>query len=233
MISEVRFKGELVEATFLKRPNRFLALVKIDNNTIPSFIPNPGRMHELLKPRVRLLLNKVKKKGRKTSFDLVGVFHGDQIVSVDSRIPNKLVAVALKNEGIQEFKGYTDIKPEYSYDHTRFDFFLTDNSKPCFLEVKSCTLVKDSRALFPDAVTKRGKRHVKHLTEAREKGYRACVLFIVQRNDASVFSPNDEVDPKFAEGLRKAAEKGVEVLAYYSEFNGSRIVLRGRLRVEL
>ncbi len=228
----MRLKGELVNATFLKRPNRFLALVKMDNNIILSFVPNPGRMHELLKPRIKVLLRKVNKKSRKTSFDLVGVFHGGQIVSVDSRIPNRLVSLALKNEGIPEFKGYTDIKPEYSFNHTRFDFFLTGNLKPCFLEVKSCTLVRDNRALFPDAVTKRGRRHVEHLIEAREEAYRSCILFIVQRNDASVFSPNDEVDPKFAAVLRRAAEKGVGVLAYYSEFDGCRIALRGRLRVE-
>lgn len=84
--------------------------------------------------------------------------------------------------------------------------------------MKSCTLVKDSVALFPDAPTERGRRHVRTLVEAKKGGYRTCVLFIVQRTDAQVFAPNDEIDPEFGKALRNAFLEGVEIFAYCSEF---------------
>lgn len=190
-------------------------------------------MQELLKPGTRVVLSEVKGRDRKTRFDLIGVYHKKQIISVDSRVPNKLVYVALRNGDIEELMGYKEIKPENAYGHARFDFLLSDNSEPCLLEVKSCTLVKDGVALFPDAITVRGRKHVEQLAKAIMRGYRACVLFIVQRNHASVLSPNDEVDPEFGKALREAAENGVEIYAYYSEFVGNKNVLRGKLEVEL
>jgi sugar fermentation stimulation protein A len=233
MVTALVFCERLLEATYLNRLNCFLALVKIANKNSLSFLPNPGRMNELLKPGAKVILKMVTKRGRKTSFDLIGVLHQNQVVSVDSRIPNKLVFEALKKGDIEELKGYTKIRPEYNFNGVRFDFLLTNNSKPCLLEVKSCTFVKDGRALFPDAVTVRGRKHMEELAEAVRRGYRACVLFIVQRNDAVVLSPNDEVDPMFGEAIRKAVKKGVEVYAYYSEFDGNKILLKGKIEIEL
>jgi sugar fermentation stimulation protein A len=190
-------------------------------------------MHELLKPGAIVVLREVKRENRKTGYDLIGVLYNNQKVSVDSRIPNKLVLEALKNEDIKELQGYNTIKPEYSYGHTRFDFFLANEHERCLLEVKSCTLVKNGVALFPDAETTRGRRHLVDLMKAKKEGYRACVLFIVQRTDAKVFAPNDETDPQFGKTLRNASAKGVEVYAYYSEFSKDTITLRGKIRVEL
>jgi sugar fermentation stimulation protein A len=207
-VSEIVISEKLVEATYLARSNRFLAIVKIEDEKLPSFLPNPGRMNEMLQPGVKVILRVAKKIGRKTSYDLIGVSHRDLIISVDSRIPNKLVFSALKNGDIWELKGYKGIRPEYKYDNVRFDFLLTNNSKPCLLEVKSCTLVRASRALFPDSVTVRGRKHMEKLAEAVGRGYRACVMFIVQRDDADVFSPNDEVDPRARERSRVIHNRG-------------------------
>jgi sugar fermentation stimulation protein A len=190
-------------------------------------------MHELLRPGAAVVLHEVTKENRKTGYDLIGVLYNNQRVSVDSRIPNKLVLEALKKGDIEELHGYSTIKPEYSYGHTRFDFFLSNEEDRCFLEVKSCTLVRNGVAMFPDAVTERGRRHLLDLVKAKEEGYRACVLFIVQRTDACVFSPNDETDPEFGNALRNAALKGVEVYSYYSEFTEDKIILRGKLEVRL
>ena len=104
--------------------------------------------------------------------------------------------------------------PEYNYGHTRFDFFLSNKKERCLLEVKSTTLIEEGVAKFPDAVTERGRRHVNDLMKAREEGYRACVLFIVQRADAHTFAPCDEVDPEFGNALKNAAANRVEVYAY-------------------
>jgi len=183
LVSFIKIEGKTLRGVFQERPNRFLALVKIEDRILPSFLPNPGRMHELLTPGTQVILREVLKEDRKTDYDLIGVFYNEQMVSVDSRVPNKLVLEALKNGDIKELSEYTIIKPEYGYGHTRFDFFLANEHESCLLEVKSCTLVKDGIALFPDAETERGRRHVRDLMKAKTEGYRACVLFVVQRTD--------------------------------------------------
>jgi len=186
---------------------------------LPSFLPNPGRMHELLTPGTEVILREALKENRKTDYDLIGVFYNGEMVSVDSRVPNKLVLECLKNRDIEELSEYNTIKPEYGYGHTRFDFFLANEHESCLLEVKSSTLVKDSIAMFPDAKTERGRRHVRDLVKAKKEGYRACVLFIVQRTDAHMFAPNDETDPEFGKVLRNSAAEGVEVYAYKVEIS--------------
>jgi len=233
MVSSIAIAGKTVDGVFQERPNRFLALVRVGKRTLPSFLPNPGRMLELLTPGTQVILREVVKENRKTPYDLIGVLYNGQRISVDSRVPNKLVLEALRNKDIEELSEYDKIRPEHQYGHTRFDFLLTNKLERCLLEVKSCTLVKENRAMFPDAKTERGRRHVIDLMKAKEEGYRACVLFIVQRTDASTFSPNDETDPKFGKALREAAMKGVEVYAYSSEFAEDRITLKGKVRVEL
>jgi sugar fermentation stimulation protein A len=233
LVSFIKIEGRTFRGVFQERPNRFLALVRVEDRILPSFLPNPGRMHELLTPGTEVILREVLKEDRKTDFDLIGVFYNGQVVSVDSRVPNKLVLEALRNRDIEELSEYNIIKPEYGYGHTRFDFFLANEHESCLLEVKSCTLVKDGVALFPDAETERGRRHVRDLVKAKKEGYRACVLFVVQRTDAHVFAPNDETDSEFGKVLRDAAVEGVEVYAYYSEFVENKILLKGKVKVEL
>ena len=229
----MKIDGKILTGTFQKRPNRFLALVRIGDVTAPCFVPNPGRLLELLVPGVNVLLKEVLKEDRKTSYDLIGVWRDSQKVSIDSRVPNKLMLEALRNGDLEEFSEYNAVEPEWSYNHTRFDFFLTNGKERCVLEVKSCTLVKNGRALFPDSPTERGRRHLMDLLEAHRNGFRACVLFVVQRTDAKVFSPNDSMDMKFGEALRQAAAEGVEVYAYSSEFIDNEIVLRDKVKVDL
>ena len=190
-------------------------------------------MLDLLIPGTKVVLKKVLKEKRKTNYDLIGVFHDNQLVSVDSRVPNKLILEALKNGDLKELSMYNVIKTEHKFEHSRFDFFLANEHERCLLEVKSSTLVKDGTALFPDATTERGWRQVKNLIKSKKKGYRACLIFVVQRNDAHTFSSNDEVDPEFGQLLRSALNEGVEVFAYYLKFFERRIVLKGKLKVNI
>jgi len=232
----MRIKGKMVTGTFWERPNRFLALVRVNGAIVPCFLPNPGRLHELLVPDVKVTLKEASKGDRKTPYDLIGVWANGQRISVDSRVPNQLLLEALRNRELEGFSMYRVVKPEWSFGHTRFDFLLTDGKdgvEKCLLEAKSCTLVEGGRALFPDAPTERGRRHILDLMEARREGYRACVLFLVQRTDAQRFCPNDAMDPEFGRALRRAATEGVEVYAYYSEFIGDEITLRGKVEVDL
>lgn len=228
----MKIEGNLVQGVFKKRLNRFLAVVNIDGSENSCFLPNPGRMHELLVPGTEMILKEINDVKRKTHYDILGVFYKGMIVSIDSRIPNKLIFEALKNDEIEEFSGYTRIKPEFAYGSSRFDFLLT-NGKPCIIEAKSCTLVNNGVALFPDAVTERGSRHLLELIKAKKEGYRACVLFLVQRIDAKYFSPNDETDTKFGKTLREASKNGVEIYAYTSELKGNEIKIKKRIPVKI
>jgi sugar fermentation stimulation protein A len=233
LVSFIKIGGKIVNGVFVERLTRFSALVKVACKTFPSFLPNSGRMLELLTPGAEVILREVSNKERTTPYDLIGVYHKGQRISVDSRIPNKLVLEALKNKDLEEFSDYDIIKPEHLYGHTRFDFFLSDGRRHCLLEVKSCTLVKDGVAMFPDAKTERGKRHVRDLLKAKETGLRACMLFLIQRTDAYVLFPNYEADSEFGKALRNAAMQGVEIYAYCSEFVEDKIILRGKVRVQL
>lgn len=156
MVSFIEIEAGTIRGVFLESPNRFLALVKVKDTVMPSFLPNPGRMRELLIPGTGVILRKALDGKRKTYYDLIAVFHNNQVVSVDSRVPNKLVFEALKNRDLEELSAYDSIKPEFSYGHTRFDFLLTNEYGKCLSEVKSCTLVKNGVAMFPDASTERG-----------------------------------------------------------------------------
>jgi len=235
LVSFLKIEGKTVRGVFQERPNRFSALVKVEDKTLLTFLPNPGRMREFLIPGTEVILREVMKENRKTSYDLIGVTYKGQRVSVDSRVPNKLVLEALRNGDIEELSEYNIIKPEYGYGHTRFDFFLANKHESCLLEAKSATLVKDGVAMFPDAVTERGKRHVSDLVKAKKEGYRACIVFIVQRTDAHAFAPSDETDSEFGKALRNAAVKGVEIYAYKMEIskNFSLLSLSSRLDVNL
>lgn len=233
MTSFVRLEGKLLKGIFKARLTRFSVLVQVGDKTMVCFLPNPGRLEELLVFDAQVILKEVGKDERKTLYDLLGVHHNNQIVSIDSRLPNKLVFDALKNRDLPEFSQYDKIKPEHLYGHTRFDFLLNNNWASCLLEVKSCTLVNCGVAMFPDAPTKRGTRHILELVKAKKEGYRACILFMIQRTDAYAFKPNDEMDIVFGDALRQAVQRGVEVYAYSSEFATERITLKGRVKVVL
>ncbi len=202
----------ILEAKFIERPNRFLGIVELNSYKIQCFIPNPGRMRELLTDNRKVWLNSVPNKNRKTSYDLIAVEHEDKIVSIDSRVPNKFIFNLLQKKFLFDFK-FDEIKPEYSYQNSRLDFFLRKENEKYLVEVKSCTLVKDKIALFPDAPTERGARHVHELIGALENGYKSFLIFIIQRDDAEFFSPNEETDKIFSEKLKLAEKKGVIIKA--------------------
>lgn len=232
----VEVEGKILEGVFERRLTRFSALVSVGGKALPCFLPNPGRLRELLIPNARVVLREsiLKQGERKTLYDIVGVYSDGAVVSIDSRVPNKLVFEALKHGDLPEFSSYGAVKPEYRHERARFDFLLYGGpAKPCLLEVKSCTLVRNGVAMFPDAPTERGSKHVLELGKALDEGFRAAVLFITQRSDAKFFKPNEETDSKFGKALREAAKRGVEVYAYSAIFIGNKIMLNGKVEVTL
>jgi sugar fermentation stimulation protein A len=148
-------------------------------------------------------------------------------------VPNRIVNEALRNGALREYRLHSRIMPEASYAHSRIDFLLESNGKRCLLEVKSCTLVRKGVAIFPDAPTVRGRRHLFDLIGAKKRGYRACVMFVIQRPDPKVFMPNRDTDPDFAKALKLARSSGVEISARKCSVRNFNIELGDAVPVEL
>jgi len=214
---EVVVDGKIRYATFIDRPNRFLVNLKLEgsNKTEKAFLHDPGRMKELLVPNARLIIREpLRLKDRKTNWDILAVEHENRIVTINSSLPNRVVKQAIKNKWIKEISNYNNMKAEVNYGNSRLDFFLFNDKDTCFVEVKGVTLVKGTKALFPDAPTKRGARHLRELIDIKSKGSRAIALFVCMRDDPRIFSPNEETDPEFSIQFREAVAKGVEMLVY-------------------
>jgi sugar fermentation stimulation protein A len=228
----MRYPSRLIEAKLLERPNRFLGVVDIDGGEELCFIPNPGRMHELMVHGARVYLLEKRGEHRKTRYDMVLVDYGGVMVGVDSRLPNRLLAEAVNAGRLKEFMGYKVEKTEPVFHDSRLDLVLSDGKGQVMVETKSCTLVEDGVALFPDAPTKRGARHMRTLMKALETG-RSAAVFVIQRGDASEFRPNDGTDPEFGEALRWASSMGVETYAYVSDVSPRGVEIRERIPLRL
>lgn len=227
------YNGEFIEAQFIDRPNRFLAVVDIDGHEEYAHVPNPGRIQELLPTGANVILKRENNMNRKTSYTLVMVYKNGMLVSLNTTLPNKLAAESIKNGQIAEFADYQLIKREAQYKNSRFDLLLERDNKLCFVEVKSVSLVKDRIAMFPDAPTIRGTKHLHHLMEAMDEGYEAAVLFLVQRNDADIFTTNDDTDPDFAIALRNAQSYGVKLCIYTCQINIGKLEIDRQIGIEL
>ena len=172
---------------------------------------------------------------RRTDFTLIGIHHDDVLISLDTNLPNRFMKQMLNSHSFPFIDGYTSVKSEPSMYEGRFDFRLSGPSGIQLIEVKSCTLVVDGRAIFPDAPTERGVRHLRGLARAlkEKKADRSVVVFVVQRPDAEVFSPNDETDPKFGDALRDAYHSGVEVIPITTKVENWSLKYAKRIPIEL
>jgi len=223
--------GLFTPANFCLRVNRFVARVEIDGEIVTAHVPTSGRLGELLLPGARVMVRKASSQSRKTSWDLMLVKTGDIWVSLDSRLPNYLVGQLLRTDQLPPFIGATEIKAEFTYGASRLDFgFIDALGQQTLVEVKSVTLVEDGIAMFPDAPTIRGTRHLMELTEAIKEGYRAAVLFVIQRDDATRFTANKRTDPAFGEALKRAEQAGVEVYAFRCMVKENSLTLQDQVR---
>lgn len=211
---------ELVQGVFIKRISRFSAEVVVDGVLNKVYVPNTGRMKELLREKAKVYLARNAKEGRLTQYDLVLVDYKGTLVSIDSRVPNLLLAEVFSKGTVPFWENSViGFRKETTFGNSRFDFKvdLGPINKECheiYVEAKSVTLVTEGIAKFPDAPTERGSKHLKELAEAVRQGYRGMVVFVIQRADAVEFTPNGETDPDFAENLWLAKDNGVEVRAF-------------------
>jgi len=206
----------VIPAVFLSRPNRFIAKVLLEGREETVHVKNTGRCRELLIPGVTVYLACAENPTRKTAYDLVAVEkkrpNGETVlINMDSQLPNAIAAEYLTVSGL--FSADAVIRREVTHGDSRFDLWVEDNGKTTFVEVKGVTLERDGIALFPDAPTERGIKHLRGLTRCISEGYGAIVLFVIQMKGVTRFSPNEETHPAFAQALREAAHGGVTVLA--------------------
>ncbi len=211
----MKFIKDTVHATFVKRENRFQGYVEYGGKVIMVHVPNTGRVSEILIPGCRVILRKEDNPARKTAFSLIAAYKGDSLINIDSQIPNKVVEEALIAGFIPHLRKFTSIRREKFYRNSRFDFLLeSPEGDKYYLEVKGVTLEDKGLASFPDAPTLRGTKHIEELMEAKEEGYGAGVLFVLQMENMKVFTPAYEKDPLFSSTLYKAKEYGIDVMAY-------------------
>jgi sugar fermentation stimulation protein A len=187
---------------------------QLEGKCVRAHMADRGHLLELLYPGARLLLAPRNEIGRKTAFQVVGIYAGDDLVSFDAQLPNRLITAALSAGALPQFARYTKFHPEVIIKSHRFDFRLGEGLMTCLLEVKSVEQIVNGLATFPDAPTERGCHQLEVLTTLVQKGQRAALLFVVQRSKACAFVPNEETDPLFARALRQAIAAGVEVYAH-------------------
>ncbi|MDD3369077.1 MAG: DNA/RNA nuclease SfsA [Lachnospiraceae bacterium] len=196
-------------ANFIKRPNRFIAVVRMANGQEETVhVKNTGRCKELLLPDIPVILAKAENPERKTKYDLIAVYkEGIGWINMDSQAPNQVVG-----EWLAKQSDITYIKPEYTYGSSRIDFYYEKDNQKYLMEVKGVTLEREKIAYFPDAPTLRGVKHIHELAGSLQYGYRAAIAFVIQMDGVDEVRPNDLTQPEFGEALREAKKAGVKVL---------------------
>jgi len=224
----------IVKGNFINRPNRFIANCKIGEKIETVHVKNTGRCRELLKDNVKVYLEYIDSPNRKTSYDLISVYKGDTLFNMDSQVTNKVFREALENGDIklEGFDNKSTIKNESTYGNSRFDFMVINDNRKAYIEIKGVTLEDKDIAMFPDAPTIRGIKHVNELTKAHKEGYYAYIIFIVQFRGAKYFTPNP-VHNDFISALKKANKAGVNILAYDCDVLSDEIKIHGNIEVKL
>jgi len=209
----------LLDGVFIERRNRFLGIVQMGNRYVEVAVRDSGRLEELLFKGNKVKIIPSKKSGRKTEYDLLSAYSDAGFVLVNSSLHRDIFQRIL-DEGLL-FSGDKVIsKPEVKVRGSRLDFFVEVGDRKIWIETKGCTLARNRIALFPDAPTLRGKRHVEELIELKREGYESMIVFLVFRSDAEVFSPNFETDPEFSHAFISAIKEGIKVFCPVFGFEG-------------
>lgn len=221
----------VVGGKFISRPNRFIAKVYVNGNEEVCHVKNTGRCREILLPGADVFLQRSDKTDRKTKFDLISVYKGNELINIDSQAPNKVFGEWATQSG---FFGKIDyIKPEYTYKNSRFDFYIEAENKKILVEVKGVTLEENGVVSFPDAPTERGIKHINELLSAKADGFEAYLFFIIQMEKCRHFTPNREKHPEFADALEHASKNGVEIRALNCKVSKQNLDASGFVEVRI
>ncbi len=219
--------------TLIRRYKRFLADIRLDDGQVLTVhCPNSGSMMGCSTPDSRVVLSRSDNPKRKYPWTLEMVRENNVWIGVNTAMTNTLVQEGLENSVIDEFGAIESISREVKVsEHSRLDFLLQAGGEKIFLEVKNCSLAENGAAMFPDAVTKRGTKHLLELDLLRSQGHEAAVLFCIQRMDAEYFIPAEAIDPEYAKTLYAVHAKGVKVLAYRADVKPESVTLAKKLNV--
>ncbi len=230
----MEFPDPLVEGRLVTRYKRFLAdVVLADGDAVTAHVANPGAMTGLAEPGAQVWLSPARNPARKLrwSWELVRV--GAGLVGVNTAWPNTLAAEAILAGLVPELAGYPHLRREVRYGHnSRIDLLLSGASdKECYVEIKNVHLKRSHGAEFPDAVTKRGAKHMMELARMADAGHRAVVFYLVQRADCADFRIADDIDPAYARAFAQARAAGVEALVYDCRLSTQEIRVNQRLPI--
>jgi sugar fermentation stimulation protein A len=231
----MRFSSELVPGTLVQRYKRFLADVRLGSGEIvTAHCTNTGSMMGCKEPGSAVYLSRSNNVSRKLPYTWELIEANGTWVGINTLHPNRLVAEAVASGTLCELMNYPAIRSEVvTRPGTRLDLCLQGGDCHCYVEVKNVTLKIAGAAAFPDAITERGTKHLKELIRLKRKGYRAALVFVVQRGDCEIFRPADEIDREYGRWLRRAVRAGVEVLPYRAHVTAQEIVLDKRLEAKL
>ena len=235
----MQFPEPFVPAILIKRYKRFLADVRfMDGQELTVHTPNTGTMLGCAQPGMKVWLRNTHNPKRKYlwSWEMSETSDG-VLIGVDTSLSNRLVVEAIETGVIHSLQGFEQLQTEVKYgtQNSRIDILLSNSDRQhCYVEVKNVTAKRgEATAIFPDAVTQRGVKHLQELMHVVKQGARGVLVFCVQRGDVEMFSPADEIDPTYAQCLRQAAEQGVEVCAYRAELTPQSAHLRTELPIKL
>ena len=226
----MKLYDRVIEGEFISRPNRFIAICRIEGREETCHVKNTGRCKELLVPGCRVILNRCDGERRKTKYDLVAVYKGKMLVNIDSQAPNK---VFREFADCGKFIGYARIYPEKKFGNSRFDFYMEKEARRIICEIKGVTLEENGVCSFPDAPTTRGQRHVSELTDLVGQGYDCHIVFIVQMHGMKYLVPNRDNDPIFAERLITARQAGVKITALECAVSEDSMTVCGEIPVKI
>lgn len=230
----MKISEKIEKATFIKRPNRFIAKVYINDKELTVHVPNTGRCKEIFIEDAKVILRKLQSNKRKTEYDLISVWKEDKLINIDSQMPNRIVYEALIDKKIKKLSRYNEIEKEKTFQNSRFDFRLSnDLGEKYYLEVKGVTLEENYIAKFPDAPTERGTKHVRELIKAKEEGYGAGILFLIQLQEVDKFTPNKEMDKVFYNAIIDSRKAGVDLFAYNCVVFEDEITLKDEIELDI
>ncbi len=203
----MQFFSRLQEATFLSRPNRFTVTCLCNGRRTMAFLPNPGRLWELLLPGTSLYLEENRAPGRNFRFTVVAAKRDGDPIVLHTHRTNEVARRLIQQGLVPGLEQARVERSEVTLKRSRFDFLLRETGREILLEVKSCTLFSRQAALFPDAVTSRGRRHVEELAELSGSGRACAVLFLIHSARPEFFLPEYHVDLEFAKALLASKDK--------------------------
>jgi len=230
----MEFQEALIHGTLLKRYKRFLADIELDNGeVVTAHCTNTGSMKSCIEIGAEVYLPPTNNPLRKTKFTWEMIKINGNWVGINTNNPNKLAFDAISKHEIPELSGYTEVFREVKWEDSRFDIMAKNETETCFFEVKNVSMKEGNFALFPDAITTRGKKHLETLIRVKKSGMRAIMLYIVQRCDVDTFSTAKEIDPEYAKTLKKAFDSGIEIFVFQAKVTATSIIITKRIPIKL